>query len=237
MPLFKSKKDSGSTGVGTPAANRNSYNGAVPPPAYEETDDIPVANGKPPLDQPPQAEPPPLVNAPPVDITAGFANLRLASHPKDADVDTCLAHLKLLAAFQNMKEEVGYTDGLWNIWDTRADTANFVVDPEAPPADASVTEQLVEDPSQRTAEDKMAVLSRLREKRWAIFVARAVDRYQAWWTSLYQPSLTEVNMTTPHEASYEAFPTTGDILAWTPAMLPPLGAPPVPVVAKSERGS
>jgi len=227
MPLFKSKGDSHPGDGGPLGADRNSYSGAVPPPAYDETDAIPVANGKPPLDQLPAPEPRPR-NLPPVDITAGFANLKLATQPKDADVDTCLAHLKLLAAFQNMKEEVGYTDGLWNIWDTRADTADLVVDDAALPMEATVEERLLADPGQRTAEEKMAVLSRLREKRWAVFVARAVDRYQTWWTSMYQPSLTETNMTTPGEASYEAFPTSGDVLNWTPPMLPPLGTTPCP---------
>ncbi|KAI1025293.1 hypothetical protein LB505_009619 [Fusarium chuoi] len=33
-------------------------------------------------------------------------------------------------------------------------------------------------------EDKKKSLSKVREKRWALFVARAVDRYEAWWDSL-----------------------------------------------------
>jgi hypothetical protein len=91
-------------------SNRNSYNGngaSVPPPAYVESEEaVHVVDGKPPTgyDEPRPA-------APPVDITAAFANLKVTSLPRDPDSERCLAHLKLLAAFQNLKEDIGYTDG------------------------------------------------------------------------------------------------------------------------------
>lgn len=31
------------------------------------------------------------------------------------DANTCLAHLKLLSPLQALKEDVGYTDGLWGL--------------------------------------------------------------------------------------------------------------------------
>ncbi len=176
-------------------------NGAAPPPAYQE----PANTGHAP-DQPPDQPP---------DLTAAFAKLSVSNAPRNPDPDTCLAHLKLLAAFQNMKEDIGYTDGLWNIWDTRADNAELDSNlNDVPPAKTTENEP-----------DKMAVLSKLREKRWALFVARAVDRYEAWWSSMFRPSLTEQIMATPRHSSYETFPSVGDPLTWTSIMLPPLGKP------------
>ena len=174
---------------------------------------VPVADGKPPL-QP---------DAPPVDLTAAFANLRLSNGPRDPDADTCLAHLKLLAAFQNMKEEIGYADGLWGIWDTRANDPNSAV------SQGDVTPQDIRNDggmpnaNQQPSDNKMAVLSKLREKRWAVFVARAVDRYETWWKSMYVPYLTERSMTAPNQPEYELFPTTPDALDWGRMVMPPLG--------------
>ncbi|KAK1638610.1 hypothetical protein BDP81DRAFT_392061 [Colletotrichum phormii] len=52
-------------------------------------------------------------------------NLALPSNtpppPSFPTQDTCLAHLRLLTAFNRLKTETGYRDGLWNIWDVRAD--------------------------------------------------------------------------------------------------------------------
>ena len=39
------------------------------------------------------------------------------------DSHRCLIHLKLLSALHNLKEDVGYTDGLFGLWDARSDYA------------------------------------------------------------------------------------------------------------------
>jgi hypothetical protein len=159
--------------------------------------------------------------APAVDITAAFSNLQLSDKATDPDVDTCLAHLKLLTAFHRMEEEVGYTDGLWDIWNTRADISDITVS-NTPPAVAGLVETAVANPAGRTTDQKMSVLSKLREKRWALFVARAVERYEAWWW-YPTPTLTQSSMRIPLDASYASFPVGGDGMDWTPSMLPPLG--------------
>ena len=72
----------------------------------------------------------------------------------------------------------------------------------------------------------MMVLSRLREKRWALFVARAVDRYEAWWKSRFRLTLTEDDMgaNTSFRERYLDFPTrSGARMNWSAAELPPLG--------------
>jgi hypothetical protein len=62
--------------------------------------------------------PPSQSETPHPDITAAFAALNLTNEPlRLPTADTCLAHLKLLYAFRNLKDDIGYTDGLWGIND------------------------------------------------------------------------------------------------------------------------
>lgn len=180
---------------------------AAPPPPYTASS---VRDG--------QAQPTEAQDAG-VDVTAAFANLRLSNEAQDPDADTCLAHLKLLFAIQAMKEEVGYTDGLWGIWDTRTDTGEL-------------GDLVVDEPDAKSGnnahgadERKLATLSKLREKRWALFVARAVDRYESWWSSLRSTfPLIERDMETPSTPKYDSFvDPPQDPIAWNDMMLPPLG--------------
>lgn len=166
---------------------------------------------------------PPAEEVDQVNLTEAFDKLSLGTDPKYPDVDTCLAHLKLLFAIQVMKEEVGYSDGLWNIWDTRTGTED-----NAPESDL---EKLEKPPNHAPALDeasnkKLAVLSKIREKRWAVFLARAVDRYEAWWISMQTPNgnLTEADMHTPDSEKYDLFvSSSNNRIAWDSSNLPPLG--------------
>lgn len=151
-----------------------------------------------------------------VDVTASFAALSLSSTPKDPDSDTCLAHLKFLHALQGMKEDVGYTDGLWNIWDSRADDLREDLSPGGIP-DAD-TAKLTEGDKRKIA------ISKIREKRWAVFVARAVDRYESWWHSLSGVMLREADMEVSGSPRYSRFPSDGTPAVWKEHMLPPLGS-------------
>ena len=150
-----------------------------------------------------------------VDVTASFASLSLSPTPQNPDSDTCLAHLKLLYAIQGMKEDVGYTDGLWNIWDSRADDEREDLSlgamPDAAPA------KLADDDKRKIA------ISKIREKRWAVFVARAVDRYESWWQSLSGVMLREADMEDAKSPKYVKLPSDSTITAWKEDMLPPLG--------------
>ena len=157
----------------------------------------------------------PAADEPQIDLTAAFTNLRLSTVPGHPDANTCLAHLKLLAAFGHMKEEVGYTDGLWGIWDNRS------TDPES----LISTEDGVPRPEPQLAKvtDPREVLSKWREKRWALFVARAVDRYEAWWNAIPSQGTPRESDLTTAGGKYSRFPSTAQDLGWTPEMLPPLG--------------
>jgi len=181
------------------SSSSNASNEPAPPPAYREVPDAQAADL-------PTAEETDQVN-----LTAAFENLKISSGPSDPTVETCLAHLKLLFAFQSMKEDVGYTDGLWGLWDSLAGLPEQLKGSDEKP------------PKEKIQDKKLAVLSKIREKRWALFVARAVERYEAWWKSMPAFQLTEKHMETPAEY-YLAFPTeTSHAMQWSADKLPPLG--------------
>ncbi|KAF5653917.1 large-conductance mechanosensitive channel protein, partial [Fusarium heterosporum] len=145
------------------------------PPAYQAVpDDIPPSGLK---DQD-------------LDITAPFRDLLIAPNPIEPEPNSCLAHLRLLFAFEALKEDIGYTDGLWGIWDTRSD-GNIQVR-----ENGDVIEHPFSADCAPSDEDRAKSLSKLREKRWALYVARAANRYEAWWDSLARehPPLTEGDM-------------------------------------------
>ncbi|KAF5231633.1 hypothetical protein FANTH_13300, partial [Fusarium anthophilum] len=168
------------------------------PPAYQAVDDTPA----------------PV----PDDLPAPFTDLQINSLPHEPDSSTCLAHLRLLFAFEALKEDIGYTDGLWGLWDTRAD-GNIVVH-----ENGDVDEHPAAGEFNRELEDKKKSLSKIREKRWALFVARAVDRYEAWWDSLPRElsRLTEGAMTDKDSPSFAQFPVGDAPRWWEKKALPPL---------------
>jgi hypothetical protein len=108
---------------------------------------------------------------------------------------TLTAHLRLLHAFDALKSSIGYRNGLWSINDSRA---------------------------AGDGEDKLA---RVREKRWAVYLARAADRYAAWWESFVADRLLESDMLKGGPDSSEKYGNflKGDGMGWTAEMLPPLG--------------
>lgn len=185
-------------------------NGVAPPPAYTATASHGQSSFNSPLAPGQGAE----ANDN-VDISAAFANLSLDLKSETPNADTCIAHLKLLFAFQSMKEDVGYTDGLWNIWDTRADS-DVELSPEDLEALGARGEKRLPD------DEKKLKLSKIREKRWALFVARAVDRYESWWSSLPHAMLSEDDMNEEAPSLYNEFVTETNKWPWKSHMLPPL---------------
>ena len=138
--------------------------------------------------------------APIGDITSAFSSLYLTDEPLDLpNAETCLAHLRLLYAFRELRLDVGYCHGLWGIAD---------------PGENS-----------KAPEVSLDVMSRLREKRWAVYLARAVDRYEAWWASRGSESVTLRSMGMRGSVAYEMFPLerTGASMVWDENMLVPLG--------------
>lgn len=219
MPsLFKSKAKANGDAPSQPTHRPNGSLHEAPP-AYAAV-------------QPGQQQPPPSASDPSdaVDITAAFSSLNISPAPQDPTVETCLAHLKLLFALQSLKEDVGYTDGLWDIWDSRADGPDSDIDTELPddrlpPSAASAGDiSGLQGEKGRIAPDDLRKirLSKIREKRWALFVARAVDRYEAWWNVFPKTMLREADMSDKSGAKYHEFVNETAYLRWTQDMLPPL---------------
>ncbi len=126
-----------------------------------------------------------------------LGSLNLSDGPLTTpDAESCLAHLRLLHAFEKLKSRVGLKDGLWDIWDNRASSANNSLD----------------------------VLVKLREKRWAVYIARAVDRYEAWWKSFPSAMLLQSDMLQGSDTpdKYFNFLHSKPML-WKEENLPPLG--------------
>lgn len=95
-------------------------------------------------------------------------------------VDECIVHLKLLSAIAILRNSIKGTDQLFGIHDS---DAGYFADPQK----------------------QVQAAARIREKRWAVYVARAVDRFTVWWQTCVPNG--------PAEAK----------LIWSPNMMPPLG--------------
>ena len=119
--------------------------------------------------------------------------------PAFPEADQCLAHLKLLSSFHALKEDVGYTDGIFGLYDAKCEMAT----------------------------NRDASLAKMREKRWALYVARAAERFQDWWLHVLchmEPSSRlEGKDIASGAAHYTEFTNDGRARQWTPEMLPPLG--------------
>lgn len=115
----------------------------------------------------------------PPDYTAGFTNLTISDAPSSGipTVDETIAHLKTLECFSRLRQSIASTDGLFDI-----DNAMIV--------DVGRTSNLA------SGEGADELLPRLAEKRWAVYVSRAVDRFHAWISAAVpdtpKPTMAEV---------------------------------------------
>jgi len=80
-----------------------------------------------------------------------------AQRYETVSTDECIAHLKLIGTLADLRDVVSETDGAFGLWDITAPTT-----PE---------------------ESNKRALALLREKRWSVFVARAVDRFESWFNA------------------------------------------------------
>lgn len=135
-------------------------------------------------------------------MNAAFSNLTIPdSSPAMPTADFCLVHLKLLCAVHTLKEDIGYTDGLFGLWDAKCEVLE--------------------------GKQREEALAKTREKRWALYIARAVERFEDWWIEILCPRehgkrLEGKEMVSTNKA-FTLFTEYGSAKKWTPAMLPPLG--------------
>lgn len=145
-------------------------------------------------------DPPPFYDETgPPDVTAVFSNLNLFEASTKPTPSQCLAHLKLLEAFHQLREDVATTDGLYGI---RDDFATFG----------------------EPREQRMNVLAKIREKRWAIYVTNASLRFERWWKCCIPGT---GMLTQKAFAGGYATSITEDAkpIVFTKETLPPLGKP------------
>jgi hypothetical protein len=133
-------------------------------------------------------------------LSAAFSSLRLSDTPSDfPNTDTCLAHLKLLSAFHALKEDIGYTDGLFNLWDAKCELL----------------------------ENREESLAKMREKRWVLYIARAVERFESWWLNALcireASKRLEGQEMRATVLEFTEFTKQGRVQKWSPSMLPPIG--------------
>lgn len=114
------------------------------------------------------------------------------------DRDRCILHLKLLAALADLRETISTTDGLFGIGDYQIE--NF-----------------------QDEQTRGKALVRVREKRWAVYTARAVDRYADWWTSCIPVSEAFPTIDSIQEKEYTALTDSPELSSSMRSMLPPLG--------------
>ena len=99
----------------------------------------------------------------PIDVTAGFANITLDDRMSEKPTaDQCVAHLKLLECFHELREMIATTDGLYGIKDAYASSA-------------------------ANESSRASRLTKIREKRWSIYVVQAVKRFELWWANCIEP--------------------------------------------------
>jgi hypothetical protein len=142
----------------------------------------------------------PISDAAAAELNAAFVKLKLSDTPPAfPEADHCLAHLKLLSTFHSLKEDIGYTDGLFGLWDARCELVD----------------------------QKEEALANMREKRWSLYIARAVERFEAWWLRVLCPreggERLKCKDMTDTCIPFAEFTLRGQVQQWTPAMLPPVG--------------
>lgn len=134
------------------------------------------------------------------ELDAGFSSLTIAENaPEFPEADQCLVHLKLLSAFHALKEDIGYADGIFGLYDAKCEMAT----------------------------NRDGSLAKMRDKRWALYVARAAERFQDWWLKVLcnmEPSVRlEGKDMSSGAANFTEFTSAGKGRVWTQDMLPPLG--------------
>ena len=89
-----------------------------------------------------------------LNLSDGLENLKSRNNSLLPTTKQCIAHLKLLECFHRLREDISSRDRIFSIGTERTTV----------PADKTSQEQL-------------------RDKRWVVYVTRAVERYTRWWNS------------------------------------------------------
>lgn len=117
-------------------------------------------------------------------------------HTTTVTADQCAIHLKFLAALADLRDSIANDDGLFGLYDSTAD--DF-------PGFAN------------------EVRAKIREKRWAVYTARAVDRYSKWWSDCVPTCGHRPTTATVQNSDYNRVTKCDTVICWNESYMPPLG--------------
>lgn len=100
-------------------------------------------------------KPPPYKDTRPPTYDDAVSSLSALQYPTS---DEIVIHLRLLHIFDRVKSDIQTRDGLYGIYN-----------------DCSVSR------AARTKAQRAAIQSMIARKRWDLYVARAIDRFELWW--------------------------------------------------------
>ncbi|KAH4044073.1 hypothetical protein HBI24_240210 [Parastagonospora nodorum] len=178
------------------------------------------------------AEPPAYSSRPPSSNEAPSRTVpnaeELNFQPSPLEIPTpaeCIAHLKLLHAFAKLRHEVGNHEGLFGIsmGDTGAKRQTGGHSGSNGPNQSGVAHEqdaaaagIDTHTSDTDASSIAGLAERIRGKRWAVFVTKAVARFEKWWELMqgrcnwYRPIRTDDFEGEDVTHAVRRFPTTGD---------------------------
>lgn len=108
----------------------------------------------------------------------------------------CIAYAKFLAALADLRQTISQADGLFGIHNSEAERFH--------------------------GDEKNKALDCIREKRWAVYVTRAVHRYTVWWTES-TPTSAKATVDFVEHMYYEKSAFNVEEVKLSSDDLPPLG--------------
>jgi hypothetical protein len=112
---------------------------------------------------------------------------QLSFTPSPLEIPTpaeCISHLKLLHAFAKLRHDVGNHEGLYGIYLEKADdVAQAPFQNGGQNGGEHETHEQLAAPEAASGPDT-SLAERVRDKRWSVFVEKAVARFEAWWDVL-----------------------------------------------------
>jgi hypothetical protein len=149
------------------------------------------------------AEPPPYSSRPSSSTIAPSRTVPASWEPNfkpsPLEIPTpaeCIAHLKLLHAFAKLRHDIGNHEGLYGIrledekvkgsksHRVRFSTTDSTPQFRGPHEEDSTRVDIESHTPTPSAEYDTDLTKRVRNKRWVIFVTKAVARFEKWWDML-----------------------------------------------------
>ncbi|KAJ5287682.1 Protein of unknown function DUF1399 [Penicillium angulare] len=145
-------------------------------------------------------QPPPEYEAAQERVLVDFPKLSLGEDlgsPIDGTIttDQCIAHLKFLAVLADLRDSISNQDGLFGIFDSQANKFPDSYD---------------------------QAMIRIREKRWAVYTARAADRYEKWFMTALPQFRPPATLSDVESNTYENITDCKTKALWTDKIMPPL---------------